>query len=108
MHLSFRCHFGSSLMAASRFFALERARGDVEHHVRWRQPTSRSFAPLDIGRYARVHLRGAAWVRFFLRMRALENWRRAVQCLQTRWWQTAMWLLLAANCNGSMVAGRLQ
>ena len=67
-------------MAASRFFALERARGGVEHHVRWRQLTSRSFAPLDIGRYARVHLRRAAWVRFFLRMRALENFVRCNAC----------------------------
>ena len=43
-----------------------------------------------------------------LRLRALENWRRAVQRLQARWWQTAMWLLLAAKCNARMVAGRLQ
>jgi len=95
-------------MSASRGFALQRAQEDVERHARWRQPTSQSFAPLGIGRYARVRWRRSAWGRFLLRMRALENWRRAVQCLRVRWWQTAMWLLLAANCNARMVAGRLQ
>jgi len=41
-------------------------------------------------------------------LRARENWHKVVQRWQARWWQSAMWLMLAANCNVTMVAGRLQ
>ena len=96
-------------MTEARFLlTLRRAQEDVARHARWRQPPSPSFASLGTGRYARVHWRRAAWGRFWLRLRARENWHKVVQRWQASWWQSAMWLMLAANRNVTMVAGRLQ
>ena len=69
-------------------------------------PVPRFVFGMSAARYERW--RRTSWRRFAKRLRRLGNWRWVVQRLQARWWQAAMWLLLAASRDVRLVAGRLQ